>query len=565
MSVDDIVQLTIVVSDASLTRPGFGTPLALVSKVPAGWGSNKVRTFSKLSELTTLGFATTDAGYKLASKIKSQKPAPGSFKLAKRDTAPTHTLHLKCLSGTAGKMYAITAGVDGGPTTDLARTVPGSSSAAAEATAIAALLDAVSGINASNGNAPAVPAALVVAGAGPGRDGELTYSAVTPGAAGDGITIAHIVSGSGTALSVSVASLAISVHLHTDGGGLAISTANEVAAAILASGPASALVTATVAPLDSDGDGLCVAEGATHLAGGVDAGGPTDTIAVTAAVAGTLVNLKAWSTALFKLTDVTADPGVATDLDEALAEDGDWYGVLLDSNGKLEVEGAASWTEANGKLFAYSSSDSDSYDPASTTDVFYAMKALSYDRSFGIFNGNELLGYSAAAWMGRGFAFDPGKITWAFKKLAGVTVDKLDTGKQAALEAKNANFYVAKFGAPITWEGKLASGEYIDVTHGLDWYDAEMSIQLFATISGLPKLPFTIHGLGAIEATVRAVNKSAVRQGVLADDVNLTVTMPTLDEIDPITKAQRLLPNIEVTGTLQGAIHKTKLTATIQH
>ncbi len=56
-----------------------------------------------------------------------------------------------------------------------------------------------------------------------------------------------------------------------------------------------------------------------------------------------------------------------------------------------------------------------------------------------------------------------------------------------------------------------------------------------------------------------------MRQGVLADDGNLTVTMPTLADLDPMTKAQRLVPNIEVTGTLQGAIHKTKLTATIQH
>ncbi len=564
MSVDDIVQLTIVVSDASLTRPGFGTPLALLSKVPAGWGVNKVRTFSKLSELTDLGFTSSSAGYKLAVKIKSQKPAPATFKFAKRDTAPSQSLRVKCLSGTEGDLYSVEVGVDGGATTEITRTVPSSSSATAEATAIAALINAVTGVDATNGNAPAVSASLVVDGVGPGRDGEVTYTAVTAGTAGNAITVAHVVAGTNTPLSVGVVGSAITVNLATDIGGDVTSTAQDVVDAITADDDANDLVTAAVAPIDDDGDALAAAFALDNLEDGAEAGAATDTITVTPVTSGTLVNLKSWNK-FFTIQDMTADPGVSDDLDDALAEDGDWYGVLLDSNSEAEIKSVAAWVEANAKLFCYSTSDSGCADPAVTTDVASDLKLLGYARTFGIYNANESLGFSAAAWMARGFAFDPGKITWAFKNLTGIATDKLTTGQQGALEGKNLNFYTTKYGKAITWDGKLASGEFVDVTHGIDWLDSEMRIQVFATVSGLPKLPFTIHGLGAIESTIRAVLKAGVRQGLLVDNENLTVTMPTLAEIDAITKAARLVPNIGFTADLAGAIHKTKLDGSISH
>ncbi len=566
MSVDDITQLTIVVSSATLSKPGFGTPLALVTDVPAGWGTAKVRQFSKVSELVDLGFTSAHPAYKIATRIKSQNPAPSKFKLAARKSSrkPASSIHVKCLSSTEADAYSIEVGVGGGATSEITRTVPGSSSAAAEATALATLITAVSGIDATNGNSAAVAASLVVDGAGPGRDGEVTYTAVTAGTAGNSITVRHQVSGTATPLSVAVASSAIVVHLETDIGGLPISTANEVVAAIVASGPASALVTASAYAFDDDGEGLAAAVAVTNLALGAAAGAATDTIYITPVVAGKLVNVKNWNK-FFTVTDATPDEGVADDLDDVLAEDSDWYGVLLDSNSKAEVLAAASWTEANGKLFAYNTSDTGVADSGSTTDVAYAMKALAYDRSFGIYNANELGCYAGAAWMGRGFAFDPGKITWAFKDLKGVAVDALNTGTQGVLEGKNCNFYVAKYGKPITWEGKLASGEWIDVTHGLDWFDTEMRVQMFQAVSSLPKLPFTIAGLGVLEASGKSVMQAAVRRGLFADNDNLYFRMPALADIDAATKAQRLVPDIEFGADLAGAIHKTKASGLIKN
>lgn len=434
MSILDVVDLTIVVANSALSRPNFGTPLALVSKVPAGWGTNKVRTFSKLTELIDAGFATTDAAYKLASVIKSQKPCPKTFKLAKRATVPTQSLEITCLSATEGDVYSVEVGVDGGPTTLVTYTVLSSATTTTVATAIELLIEAVTGVNSTSSAAK---------------------------------------------------------------------------------------------------------------------------ITTSAAVAGTLVNLKSW-TPNFSVFDATTDPGIAADCAAALAADDAWYGLLLDSNSKAESQAAAAWALSNGKLFGHQTSDFGAQDSGTTTDVCSGLKLTANSQAWGIFDADELLSYEAAALMSRGLAFAPGSATWAFKDIPPITTDKLTTGQQNTLEGKDCNYYVTQYGKPVTYPGKLYSGEFIDQTHFINWLDAEMQVQVFDTITKLPKQPYTNTGLAAIEATVKAVLEAGVRAGGLVKD-SCTVTMPKLEDIDPVTRANRLVPDIEFDGVLAGAIQQAQL------
>ena len=76
--------------------------------------------------------------------------------------------------------------------------------------------------------------------------GAVLYTATLPGAGSNVIRVWHKVHGLSTALSVSVTGNDITVNVHTDGGGVAISTGAEIATAIAASAAAAALVTAFV-------------------------------------------------------------------------------------------------------------------------------------------------------------------------------------------------------------------------------------------------------------------------------------------------------------------------------
>lgn len=134
----------------------------------------------------------------------------------------------------------------------------------------------------------------------PGAD-RIVWTAKTPGAAGNAITIAMIASGNDTPLSVEVAGQAITVNLATDSEGSATSTAAQVVAAVTAHAGASELIAAA-----STDPGFVDAAASTHLTGGQD---PQDTLKVSA------INEGRWGDALsVQITDGTQDAANEFDL-----------------------------------------------------------------------------------------------------------------------------------------------------------------------------------------------------------------------------------------------------------
>lgn len=269
-----------------------------------------------------------------------------------------------------------------------------------------------------------------------------------------------------------------------------------------------------------------------------------------------------------KVADVTADPGVASDLSDIVAVNAtDWYGILLDSESKAEVVALASPVEALRKIFGYSTSDSACFDGSSTTDVMYTLKAAAYARTFGNYISNELLNYSAAAEMGAMLPTDPGKATWAFKRLAAVTVDSITGGQESAIEAKFGNVYITMGGLPVTMKGTMAGGTFIDITVFLDFLHARIQEAIFGTMANLPKIPYTDSGTDIIRGQIMSVLKQAQGTpqdpGGLSLEVDPVVTIPKVKDVSVIDRANRFLPNIVFTGQLSGAVQSMKIGGTV--
>ena len=101
-----------------------------------------------------------------------------------------------------------------------------------------------------------------------GDNNSVLYEAVTAGESGNDITITYSDPGiPSQSLSVSVNSQAITVNLETDSDANIVSTADEIIAAIGASGAASALVTASNVGF---GHGYVTAVSATNMTGGLE-------------------------------------------------------------------------------------------------------------------------------------------------------------------------------------------------------------------------------------------------------------------------------------------------------
>lgn len=271
--------------------------------------------------------------------------------------------------------------------------------------------------------------------------------------------------------------------------------------------------------------------------------------------AGKLFDVRNW-TGPYHLADNTADPGIATDLAAIRAEDSDWYGLILDSNSKAEVVAAAAWCETQRVIFVANSSDYAVKDPASTTDVGFLLKNSSYARTVLLFQGNALLGYSGAAWMGDRFPQAPGSDTWMFKNLKGVAGDlTLQDGDIEALFDKNVNVYTPIAGVNITQNGTSASGAFADVTRFVDWLKAEIETRIVGALINLQKVPYTDKGVAMIVSIIKGALSDGVTVGGLSPDPEPQVFAPKVADVDPTTRGTRLLPNVTFQANLASAIH----------
>jgi hypothetical protein len=138
---DDIIDLQIAVSDKAPELPNFGMPMLV--DYHTAW-LDYSREYAKADDMLDDGFTTSSPLYARAQALKSQSPAPPTFKIGRLATAYTQTVRLFPKVATTGFVYNFT--INGTPIT---YTVPGSSTIATVCTALELLVEAVTGIESS--------------------------------------------------------------------------------------------------------------------------------------------------------------------------------------------------------------------------------------------------------------------------------------------------------------------------------------------------------------------------------------------------------------------------------
>lgn len=246
----------------------------------------------------------------------------------------------------------------------------------------------------------------------------------------------------------------------------------------------------------------------------------------------------------------TANNGVVQDLAAAQASNDDWYALALESRNDDDIMNAAAVIEAQRKIFAACSEDSD-IKTSSEEDVGALLSARSYARTFLLYSTDQE-NFPEGAWLGNRLPTDPGSSTWKFKTLAGILTDEPTASEETFLKEKNVNYYVSVAGVDITVEGKMAVGEFIDVIHFVDWLQARMQERIYSTLVNAEKVPFTDGGIAIIENDVRAQLQQGVDVGGLD---SFTVTVPKRSQTDSADRAARTLKGIKFSGVLAGAIH----------
>lgn len=257
--------------------------------------------------------------------------------------------------------------------------------------------------------------------------------------------------------------------------------------------------------------------------------------------------------------DVTPAPSVlpAVDLAAIRAFDGDWYALVMTTPGDDAIKSASGWVES--ELAIYLAASANSAIPSSaTTDVASVLRDQTRHRS-SIWYHPQPAEYVDAAVVGRMLPKLPGPITFANKSLSGVTMQGLDATQRQYLKEKHANCYLNIKGLGFTLWGTAASKRFLDVTVAIDWFDVNVEDRIIALLHNNDVVPYTAAGIELVRAQIYAQILDGIALGIIDGQQNYEATAPALESIDPLLKADRILPDMRYMYTLSGAIHKVRV------
>jgi hypothetical protein len=321
-------------------------------------------------------------------------------------------------------------------------------------------------------------------------------------------------------------------------------TVSEIDYTILAAATTSTVATAVAALINA--------------VTGVAASAVAAVITVTPEVAGRKVHMYDLGNAT--LDEKTADANYDDELSALQVESDDWYFVLIDSASGANIRPVAAWAEANEspKLFFADFNGTTGSNLLATTAVAHQLMLDGLNRTASLFTFDSD-DFGAEAWAGKGGTFTPGFATYANKSLTGVTPKALTTSQKNALVAENVNYFVTIRGRNMTQLGKVASGEFIDIIHGIDALTADIQESVLSVIADSDKVPFNRAGFTVIEGAIMgALKRFEAPEGTgvgLLNSGSSVVIMPTPESVSFSDRSNRRLTGVTFTATLAGAVH----------
>jgi len=265
-----------------------------------------------------------------------------------------------------------------------------------------------------------------------------------------------------------------------------------------------------------------------------------------------------------------ADPSWADALTAIKTQNDVFYAVSASAREMADQQQIAQWVQGNKKLCIIGTGDPTVVDQE--TGDFAAWAKLNnldrvvpfYHPDCGLDDNNKVKQddpIPECAYFGKMLTKHPGSASWKFKNFQAVPTFDLTEGQFTTSQNKNATVYMSVADVPMTFEGKTAAGEFIDVIHGCDWLEARIQNLVFLKLVQLDKVPFTNAGIQIIVGQLRQALDEAVKRDILAD---FDITYPDAADVPLTEKGKRLLPDVNFTATLAGAIHATVINGVVK-
>lgn len=240
-------------------------------------------------------------------------------------------------------------------------------------------------------------------------------------------------------------------------------------------------------------------------------------------------------------------------LKKVLEENSDWFFLTCTDDKAETIKALSELCAVENKVYMVTTHDKEEY-----KKLFEEV----YDNTLVTYASNEN-DYSAEA-LAVEMSYKIGGKTAKFKQLQGVKPCKISLTELNELHKHNMQAYVTKLGVNQMSEGKVLSGEYLDVVLGEYWIRFRMEEAMQRLALTQDKIPYTNRGIGMIvgevtKVLVRAVEQGIVEEGQFRVDYKLREDVPT-NEV-----ALRKYNYVRWTAMLQGAIHTGQISGILTY
>ena len=238
---------------------------------------------------------------------------------------------------------------------------------------------------------------------------------------------------------------------------------------------------------------------------------------------------------------------------KVLEETNDFFFLTCTDNSVETIKGLSNLCQVNNKVYAVTVND---YEDAKK--LFEEV----YDNTFVMYHDDsESFAAEALAVV---MSYKIGGKTAKFKTLQGVKAANVSLTQVNELHKSNLFTYVEKLGVLQTSEGKMLSGEYIDVVLGEYWIRFRMEERMQRLALTQDKIPYTNRGIGMLVGVAELVLSEAVAMGIV-EEGQYRVDYKVREDVDSNEVALRKYNYILWTAMLQGAIHTGQISGILTY
>ena len=181
-------------------------------------------------------------------------------------------------------------------------------------------------------------------------------------------------------------------------------------------------------------------------------------------------------------------------------------------------------------------------------------------------NSGVATGYEVAALVGATAGKNPGSITYKNQVLKGISPQSLTNSQIKAIHDKGGLTFVTKAGDNVTTEGKVASGEYIDIIDSQDYVIQQLEYKTQKILNNSGKIPYDNNGIAMLEAVAVEVLKDAYNNGIIAEENGkpaYTINYALREDTTESDRKARKYAGGQFRFKLSGAVHTVEITGEI--